>query len=109
MEFLPLVAIALLFWLLLIRPASRRQKQMARMQAAVQPGDRVVLGAGIYGQVRDVDDEGRLTLEIADGVAITVARGAVVSVEESAERPEDELEQSRDQAPEGDDSTPSDN
>lgn len=108
MEFLPLVAIALLFWLLLVRPQSKRQKHMARMQAAVQPGDRVVLGAGIYGQVRDVDDEGRLTLEIADGVAITVARGAVVTVEEPAERPEERLE-SRDQAPEGDDSTPSDN
>ncbi|MDP3893222.1 preprotein translocase subunit YajC [Nocardioides sp.] len=101
MEFLPLVAIALLFWLLLIRPQARRQKQLAQLQAGVQPGDRVVLGSGIYGQVRAVDDEGRLSLEVADGVTLTVARGAVVSVEEPAERPEasDHIADSDDAAP----------
>ena len=40
---LPLVAIALLFWLLIIRPQSRRQKEIARMQGALAVGDEVML------------------------------------------------------------------
>jgi preprotein translocase subunit YajC len=76
---LPLVGIALLFWLLLIRPAARRQKELARMQSALKPGDEVMLTSGILGTPRDTDGE-HLRLEIADGVIIRVARGAVGSV-----------------------------
>jgi len=76
---LPLVGIALLFWLLLIRPAARRQKELARMQASLKPGDEVMLTSGILGTLRDTDGE-HLRLEIADGVIIRVARGAVGSV-----------------------------
>jgi preprotein translocase subunit YajC len=76
---LPLVGIALLFWLLLIRPAARRQKELGRMQSALKPGDEVMLTSGILGTLRDTDGD-HLRLEIADGVIIRVARGAVGSV-----------------------------
>ena len=76
---LPLVGIALLFWLLLIRPAAKRQKELARMQSSLKPGDEVMLTSGILGTLRDTDGE-HLRLEIADGVIIRVARGAVGSV-----------------------------
>jgi preprotein translocase subunit YajC len=87
---LPLVAIALLFWLLIIRPASRRQKDQARLQASVGLGDRVMLTSGIYGTVTDLDDD-RLQVEIASGVVVTVARGAIGSVVPT-EQPEAEAE-----------------
>jgi preprotein translocase subunit YajC len=76
---LPLVGIALLFWLLLIRPAAKRQKELARMQASLKTGDEVILTSGILGVLRDTTGE-QLRLEIADGVVIRVARGAVGSV-----------------------------
>ena len=76
---LPLVGIALLFWLLLIRPAAKRQKELARMQASLKTGDEVMLTSGILGTLRDTDGE-YLRLEIADGVIIRVASGAVGSV-----------------------------
>ncbi len=76
---LPLVLIALLFWLLIIRPASRRQKDQARMQSALNLGDRVMLTSGIYGTVTDLADD-RLEVEIAPGVVVTVARAAIGSV-----------------------------
>ena len=46
---LPLVGIALLFWFLIIRPTTKRQKELARMQAALQVGDEVILTSGVYG------------------------------------------------------------
>ena len=65
-SFLPLVAIALLFWLLVVRPASRRQKAVAKLQADLQPGERVMLSSGIFGTVRSLADD-RARVEIAPG------------------------------------------
>lgn len=76
---LPLVVIVLLFWFLIIRPASRRQKDQAKLQSAVAAGDRVMLTSGIFGTVTGEADD-RLTVEVADGVAIEVVRGAIGSV-----------------------------
>jgi preprotein translocase subunit YajC len=76
---LPLVGIGLLFWLLLIRPAAKRQKELARMQSSLKAGDEVILTSGVFGVLRDADGE-HLRLEIADGVVIKVARAAVGTV-----------------------------
>lgn len=79
LQVLPLVAIALLFWLVLIRPAQRRQRALGQLQRAVAPGDEVMLTSGIYGTVRAIDDD-TMSLEVADGVTLRVVRAAVGSV-----------------------------
>jgi len=76
---LPLVGIALLFWLLIVRPASRRQQQLRSLQQSLEVGSEVVLAAGLYGVIRSLDDQ-RIGLEVADGVIVKAARGAVVEV-----------------------------
>jgi preprotein translocase subunit YajC len=82
---LPLVGIALL-WFFLIRPASRRQKDLQRMQSALAVGDEVMLTSGVFGTVTAVADDHAL-VEVATGVVIKVARGAVGQI---VTRPEDE-------------------
>jgi preprotein translocase subunit YajC len=79
LQALPLVAIALLFWLVLIRPAQRRQRALGQLQRAVAPGDEVMLTSGIYGTVRAIDDD-TMSLEVADGVTLRVVRAAVGTV-----------------------------
>jgi preprotein translocase subunit YajC len=95
---LPLVAIALLFWLLIIRPASKRQKDQARMQSAITVGEQVMLTSGIFGTVTEMNDD-QLSLEIAPGVIVRVARGAVGSVVRS-EEPDEEPTTDGDEAAE---------
>jgi preprotein translocase subunit YajC len=73
---LPLVGIALLFWFLMIRPAQRRQREVRRMQSSLAVGDEVMLSSGIYGVLRSLED-GRVRVEVAPGVVVEVARGAV--------------------------------
>lgn len=75
----PFILIAVVFWLLLIRPQRKRQLQMMETQRSVTVGDEVLLGAGIVGRVADESDE-FLQLEISPGVQMKVARGAVVRV-----------------------------
>ena len=84
---LPLVAIAAIFWLLILRPASRQRKKTAELQAALTVGDDVMLTSGIFGIIRGETDE-HLELEIAPGVVVRVARGAVASVRREVAEPE---------------------
>ena len=93
-----IVAIALIFWLLIIRPAQRRQKQIAQVQSAIAPGETVVLTSGIFGTVRETDDA-TLLVEISPGVSIKVARGAIGSVvrpDQADEAPADDVTRSTD-------------
>lgn len=85
-----IVAIALIFWLLIIRPAQRRQKEVARVQASIALGETVVLTSGIFGTVTETDDA-TLMVEVSPGVSIKVARGAVGSVLRHDEEPEEAL------------------
>jgi preprotein translocase subunit YajC len=86
-QLVPFILIAVVFWLLLIRPQRKRQLEVMATQRSVTVGEEVLLGAGIVGRVVG-DSEEYLELEIAPGVAMKVARAAVVRVL----HPEDELD-----------------
>ena len=88
---LPIVGIAFLFWFLIIRPASKRQKELSRMQGALNVGDDVMLTSGIFGTVA-ADDGENLHVLVADGVTIKVARAAIANVVPT-ESAADELEE----------------
>ena len=75
----PLIIIAGLFWLLLIRPAQRRQREAIAVQQAAEIGSEVMLTSGIYGTVMAAQDD-TLQLEVAPGTVVKVARGAVARV-----------------------------
>jgi preprotein translocase subunit YajC len=76
---LTLVGFALLLWLLLVRPQARRQRELRHMQSTLEVGDEVMLTSGIFGTIRGLD-EAVAQVEIANGVTIRVARGAVGQV-----------------------------
>jgi len=78
--FLPLILIFVVFYFLLIRPQAKKQKQHKEMLAAVQRGDKVVTGGGILGRVTKSDDEGEVTVEIAEGVKVKVRRDLIAGV-----------------------------
>ncbi|HET6937415.1 MAG TPA: preprotein translocase subunit YajC [Nocardioides sp.] len=86
-----LVGIALLFWLLLVRPQSRRQRELAHMQSTLEVGDEVMLTSGVFGTVRGLD-EGVAQVEIAAGVTVKVALGAIGQVVRDEAAPDDEPE-----------------
>jgi preprotein translocase subunit YajC len=84
--FLFLLGIALLFWLLFVRPAQRRQQALGRMQGGLNIGDEVMLTSGIIGVLRALDEE-TVELEVAEGgVRLRVVRAAVGQVRTPAAR-----------------------
>ncbi|MFQ5971411.1 MAG: preprotein translocase subunit YajC [Alphaproteobacteria bacterium] len=78
---MPLFLIFAVFYFLLIRPQQRKAKQHREMLGQLRRGDRVITGGGIIGTVTRVKPEDpELTVEIADGVRVLVARGTISSV-----------------------------
>ena len=77
--FLPLIAIFIIFYFLLIRPQSKRAKEHRAMVAALAKGDEVVTNGGVLGRITEVG-EVFVTVEIAEGVSIKVQRQAIASL-----------------------------
>jgi preprotein translocase subunit YajC len=76
--FLPFVIMLVFFWLVLIRPQQKQQKQRQEMLNSLAKGDKVVTWGGIHGEIT-VLKEDVLTLRIADKVEIKLDRSGVQS------------------------------
>jgi preprotein translocase subunit YajC len=84
-----LLGVAVVFWLLMLRPAQRQRRELHVMQSSVAVGDEVMTTSGIFGRVRALDEE-TVRLEISDGVEIRVVRAAIGRVVEQATPSRDE-------------------
>jgi len=87
----PMLAIFLIFWLLLIRPQQRRQREQEAMLKGIEKGDDVVTTGGLHGRVVGVTDD-TLTLEIAavkgEKVRVKVSRARIESRTKGKEKEE---------------------
>ena len=79
-QLIVIVAMLVLLWLLFIRPARRRQLAQQELHAGIEVGDEILTAGGLYGYVREADDEGELLVEVAPDVRVRVARRAVAAV-----------------------------
>jgi preprotein translocase subunit YajC len=79
LSFLPLIVIFVLFYFLLIRPQSKRQKEHRQMVDNLSSGDEVVTGGGVLGTVKDVGDQ-FVIVEVSDGVALKVQKHTISAV-----------------------------
>ena len=78
--FFPLVLIFVVFYFLLIRPQMRQRKQHQTMLGQLRRGDKVVTGGGIIGTVTKVNSDLEVTVQIAEGVKVVVARSTIANV-----------------------------
>ena len=79
LQFLPFVAIFVLFYFLLIRPQQKRAKEHAALITAVKRGDTIVLSSGLIGKVTRVEDA-EVNVEIAPSVNVRVVKGMIAEV-----------------------------
>jgi preprotein translocase subunit YajC len=78
-QILPIAAIFLVFYFLVIAPANKQKRKTQEMLNSLKKGDRVVTSGGIYGTVQGVEPE-VVYLKIADNVRVKVARSAITGV-----------------------------
>lgn len=80
---LPLILLVF-FYLVLIRPQQKRQKQVAQMQNDLQKGDKIVTIGGLHGTV-DAIDEDKIIIKSPDNSRLTFDRAAIGKVTEKKE------------------------
>lgn len=76
---LPIVAIGLVFYFIVIAPANKQRRKTAEMLSSLKKGDRVLTTGGIYGTIQGVEAE-VVYLKIAENVKVKIARSAVAGV-----------------------------
>ncbi len=85
----PMAAIFMIFYFLLIRPQQKKQKELEKMLKAIEKGDNVVTAGGLHGKVTGVTDH-VLTLDVGgvkgERVKVKIARSRIESVEKASKK-----------------------
>ena len=68
-----------IFYFMMIRPQQRKAKELQKMISELRAGQRVIFAAGLVGTIAECRQYTFL-IEVASGVRIEVARGAVSRV-----------------------------
>lgn len=74
---LPLAFMVLIFWLFIIRPEKKRNKEMQDMLNNIQVADKVVTTGGIIGRVLSVNEDTVLIETGSDRTKIRVIKSAI--------------------------------
>ena len=82
---LMIVAMIAIFYFVMIRPQSKKQKELKRQREAMQKGDRVVTAGGIHGRIREIKDT-TIIVEVAPNVDLKLDKASVYPVVEEPDR-----------------------
>lgn len=87
-----IILLVVIFYFFMIRPQSKRQKEIRKFREGIKKGDSVVTAGGIYARVKEVKDTAFM-LEIANGVTIKIDKNSVYpSVEQAQQSSNDQNE-----------------
>jgi preprotein translocase subunit YajC len=87
LQFLPIIAILAVFYLLILMPQQRRQRKVQDMIDNLKNGDKIITSGGIYGTVVGVRDD-RIQVRVAENVKVEMSRNAVTALQNPEENKE---------------------
>ena len=76
MSILMIVALVAIFYFFMVRPQSKKQKEIRKFRDAMQKGDMVTTAGGIHGKIIEIKDS-VIILQIDDNVKITIDKSMV--------------------------------
>lgn len=79
-----LAALFFVFYFFIIRPQSKRQKEIQQKVASMKKGDKVITSGGLIGQLSSVDEQ-TVLLEVDSGVKIRFQKAAITDVNPETE------------------------
>jgi preprotein translocase subunit YajC len=84
-QLLPMLLIIGVFYMLLIRPQQKRQRELQETVAQLKAGDRVVTTGGVIGTITTVRDASFL-IRSGEKSILEVARSAVAGIQEDEKK-----------------------
>lgn len=78
--FLPFLLIILVFYVMLVRPNQKKQKQWQEMLSSLKPGDRITTTGGMRGTIISLKEDAVQLRVPPDGIKLEVIKSAIASV-----------------------------
>ncbi|MCU0237717.1 MAG: preprotein translocase subunit YajC [Acidobacteria bacterium] len=78
-QLIPFVVIFAIFYLLIILPARKKQKQHQNMIGSLKGGERIITAGGIYGTVTRVLDD-RFVIQVDGNTKIEITKSSVSGI-----------------------------
>lgn len=72
-----MVGMIAVMYFFMIRPQAKRAKDQKAFGETISNGEEIVTTSGIHGRISQVNQDGTLKLQIANGVFVTIERSAV--------------------------------
>lgn len=79
-QFIPLILIFGIMYMLLIRPQQKKMKEHQKMVENLRRGDQIVTQGGLIGKVAKVKDDNEVEVELAEGVKVRVVKSTIAQV-----------------------------
>jgi preprotein translocase subunit YajC len=73
----PLILMFAVFYVLLIRPQQKKQRELRDLLNSLKTGDQIVTSGGLYGTIIGFGEDNRVKVKIADNVKVDIARSAI--------------------------------
>lgn len=78
MSFLPIILIVVVFYFFMIRPQSKKNKELKKFREALKKGDKVITIGGIHGKVLEVG-ETTLIIETEGQTKLKIEKSAIAT------------------------------
>ena len=79
-----MILIFVVFYFFMIRPQTKKQKELQKQRDEMKKGDKVVTAGGIYGEIKEIQ-ENTILLTVAKEVTIKVDKQSVYIAAEDAQ------------------------
>ena len=73
---LMMVLLIAIFYFFMIRPQSKRQKEIRKFRESLSAGDKVVTAGGLFGKIKEVRADSFI-IEIAENTRVRIAKDSV--------------------------------
>ncbi len=71
-----IIAIVAIFYFFMIRPQTKRQKEIKKFREALKPGDKIITAGGIYGRIKEVREDSFI-VSVSESVTIRISKDSV--------------------------------
>jgi preprotein translocase subunit YajC len=79
LQFMPFIAVGVIFWFLILRPQMRQQKEHKAKIASIKKGDQVLTAGGLLGKVLKVDEH-YADLELGANVKVKALKSTISDI-----------------------------
>ena len=76
MSFLPLIIIVVIFYFFMIRPQSKKNKELRKFRDSLEKGNKIVTTGGIHGKISEVSDT-TVIIEVEGGGKLKIEKTAI--------------------------------